>query len=334
MSEGMPKLCLGLIGSGRIAQAHLKAAANLRDRLRVVSIAGRRLEQAEAMARSFGIPTAVDDYRRLLENPAVDAVVVTTPNDSHARIVCDAAEAGKHILVEKPMALDYPAAEKMVTAAEAAGVTLMVAQSRRFPDAVQELVRRLPDIGKVFRIHIVFFVSFPQPPTEWWRSEQRAGGLVILLQGSHSLDSVCWWLGQTPSRVFASTARRNNAWEGEDEADILCTFPGGEVASVHLSLSTAPSIHEFLVIGAKGNLRIVERPGAAAFETTYRLELNGQVLMDAPQSPSIYTHQLREFADALRDKRTPLASGREVLSVMRVLDAARASARTGLPVSL
>lgn len=333
MSEGMPKLGLGLIGSGRIAQAHLKAAANLQDRVRVVSIAGRRLEQAEATARSFGIPTAVDDYRQLLGDPAVDAVVVATPNDSHASIVCDAAQAGKHILVEKPMALEYPAAEKMVMAAESAGVTLMVAQSRRFPDAVQDLVRRLPEIGQIFRIHIVFFVSFPQPPTDWWRSEQRAGGLVILLQGSHSLDSVCRWLGRTPSRVFATIGRRNAAWEGEDEADILCTFPGGEVASVHLSLSTTPSIHEFLVVGAKGNLRLVERPGPP-FETAYRLELNGQVLMDAPQSPSIYTHQLREFADALRNKRMPLASGRDVLPVMRVLDAARTSARTGLPVSL
>jgi predicted dehydrogenase len=334
MSEGMPRLGLGLIGSGRIAQAHLKAAANLQDRVRVVSIAGRRLEQAEATARAFGIPAAVDDYRRMLADPAVDAVVVATPNDSHASIVCDAAQAEKHILVEKPMALEHSAAEKMVAAAESAGVTLMVAQSRRFPDAVQELVRRLPQIGHIFRIHIVFFVSFPQPPTDWWRSEQRAGGLVILLQGSHSLDSVCWWLGRTPSRVFATTGRRNAAWEGEDEADILCAFPGGEVASVHLSLSTAPSIHEFLVVGAKGNLRIVERPSGAPFENAYHLSLNGQVLMDGPQSPSIYTHQLREFADALRDKRTPLASGREVLPVMRVLDAARTSARTGLPVSL
>ncbi|HSC72006.1 MAG TPA: Gfo/Idh/MocA family oxidoreductase, partial [Candidatus Methylomirabilis sp.] len=270
----------------------------------------------------------------VLENPAVEAVVVTVPSDLHAAVVCDAAQAGKHILVEKPMALDHPAAERMVAAAETAGVTLMVGQSRRFPDAVRELVRRLPEIEPIFRIHIVFLVSFPQPPTDWWRSEQRAGGLVILLQGSHSLDSVCWWLGGTPARVYATAGRRNDAWEGEDEADILCTVPGGEVATAHLSLSTEPSVHEFLVIGARGTLRVVERPGGAPFENAYRLEHNGQVLIDGPQSPSMYTHQLREFADALRDKRTPLASGREVLPVMRVLDAARASARTGLPVSL
>lgn len=334
MSKGMPPLGLGLIGSGRIAQAHLKAAANLPSRVRAVSIAGRRLEQAEATARSFGIPNAVDDYRRLLSDPAVDAVLVATPNDSHASIVCEAAQAGKHILVEKPMALETQSAEAMVRAAEAAGVTLMVAQSRRFSDAVRELVRRLPEIGEVFRIHITFLVSFPAPPTDWWQSSTQAGGLVILLQGSHSLDSVCWWLNRTPSRVVATASRRNPAWEGEDEADILCTFPAGEVASVHLSLSTSPALHEALVVGSLGHLRLIERPAGIPFENMYRLELDGQVLMDAPQTPSIYTHQLQEFADAVREKRAPLASGREILPVMRVLDAARASARTGLPVDL
>jgi UDP-N-acetylglucosamine 3-dehydrogenase len=335
---GMPDaphpLGLGLIGSGRIAQAHLAAAGRLPDLVRVVGVADPIPGRAEDAARRYAIPVATEDHRRLLTEPAVEAVIVAVPNDLHASVVTDAAAAGKHVLVEKPMALNAPSAEKMVAAAQSAGVTLMVGQSRRFPDAVQELVRRLPDIGEIFRIHIAFLVSFPQPPTDWWRSEQRAGGLVILLQGSHSLDSVCWWLGRSPRTVFATAARRNPAWEGEDEADVLCAFRDGATASVHLSLSTDPPVHEAMVIGTRGNLRLVERPGGAPFEFTYRLELNGRVLNDGPQSPSTYTHQLREFAEAIRDKRPPLASGREILSLMRVLDAARLSVRVGQPVSL
>jgi predicted dehydrogenase len=312
----------------------LKAAANLEGRVRVVSIAGRRRDRAEAAAREYGIPNVADDYLQLLRNPAVEAVVVTTPNDSHASIACDAAKAGKHILVEKPMALDTHSAEAMVRAADSVGVTLMVAQSRRFSDAVRELMRRLPEIGEVFRVHVTFFVSFAAPPTDWWRSADQAGGLVILLQGSHSLDSVFWWLGRTPTRIFATARRRNLAWEGEDEADILCSFPDGAVASVHLSLSTNPPVHEALVVGAKGHVRLVERPTGIPFENSSRLEMNGQVLMDGLQTPSPYTNQLREFADAVREGRTPLASGSEVLNVMRMLDAARASVQSGAPVSL
>jgi predicted dehydrogenase len=327
-------LALGMIGCGRIAQAHLLAACNLPGHVRLVGVADPVPGRAEDAARRYGIPRATQDYRRLLEDPAVEAAIVTVPNDLHAQVVCDAAAAGKHVLVEKPMALDAQSAERMVAAAEANRVSLMVGQSRRFPDAVQELFRRLPDVGEVFRIHIAFLVSFPQPPTDWWRSAERAGGLVILLQGSHSLDSVCWWLGRPPATVFAAAARRNPVWEGEDEADILCTFPNGAVASVHLSLSTDPPFHEALVIGTKGNLRLAERPTGVPFEFAYRLERNGRPLMDGPQSPSMYTHQLREFVEAIRDGRAPLASGREVLPLMRVLDAARASACTEQPVSL
>lgn len=334
MSGSPQPLGLGFIGSGRIAQAHLKAAASLPELVRIAAIAGRRRERAEAAARQYGGVAVHDDHRRLLADPTVQAVVITTPNDTHAAIVCDAARAGKHILVEKPMALDTHAAESMARATDVAGVTLMVAQSRRFSDAVQTMVRRLPEIGEVFRVHIVFAVPFAQPPTDWWRSSAQAGGLVILLQGSHSLDSVFWWLGRLPQRVYATAARTNPAWEGEDEADIVCTYGGGTVATVHLSLSTAPPIHEALVIGRKGHFRLIEGPAGPPFENLYRLEKNGEVLLDGLQAPSLYTHQLREFAEAVRQRRPPLASGREILSVMRMLDAARGSVASGQPVGL
>jgi predicted dehydrogenase len=334
VSDSQKPLGLGFIGSGRIAQAHLSAAANLSGHVRMVAIAGRRRDRAEAAARKYGIPAMVGDYRELLTNRDVDAVVITTPNDSHVAIACDAAKAGKHILVEKPMALDTASAETMVRAAEDGGVTLMVAQSRRFSDAVRELVRRLPEIGEILRVHITFLVAFAQPPTEWWRSSAQAGGLVILLQGSHSLDSIYWWLGRTPQSIYAAAARTNAAWEGEDEADIVCRFAGGTTATVHLSLSTSPAIHEALVVGRTGHLRLIERPAGPPFENLYRLEKNGEALLDGLQSPSLYTHQLREFADAVRERRSPLASGREILNVMRMLDAARASAQSGQPVVL
>ncbi len=326
-------LRLGFIGTGRIAQAHLKAAANLRGEVSAASIAGRNRDRAEQVAREYGITKVAGDYQQILADPDIDAVIITTPNDSHAEITRAAAQAGKHVLVEKPMALDTASASEMVQAAESARTILMVAQSRRFSDAAQLLVRRLPEIGEVFRIHITFLVPFAAPPTDWWRSADQAGGLVILLQGSHSLDSIYWWLGRLPSQVFATASRRNQAWEGEDEADILCTFAGAS-ASVHLSLSTAPVFHEALVVGTSGHFRLIEQPAGLPFESNCRLELNGKPILEGLQAPSAYTHQLKEFAAAIRAQRTPLASGREVLNVMRMLDAARQSVRSGKPVLL
>jgi len=253
---------------------------------------------------------------------------------SLATVTAGAATAGMAVAVDAAGTASVAVGAASVGAAEAAGVTLMVAQSRRFSDAVQEMVRRLPEIGDIIRVHIAFLVSFAQPPTEWWRSSAQAGGLVILLQGSHSLDSIYWWLGRTPQSIYATAARTNPAWEGEDEADIVCGFAGGQTATAHLSLSTNPAFHEALIVGRKGHFRLIERPAGPPFENVYRLEKNGETLLDGLQTPSLYTRQLREFAEAVREGRAPLASGREVVNVMRMLDVARASVRSGQPVAL
>ena len=326
-------LRLGVIGIGRIARAHIDAALDMPDLVRLTAFCSRDPEAAEAAATTVGVGRIYGDYHALLADDAVDAVIACVPQDLHEDVGLAAARAGKHVLMEKPLARTAGEAERLVEAARSAGITLMSAQSRRFPASVQELVRRLPHLGTLFRVHILFLVPFREPPTQWWRSADRAGGLVILLQGSHSLDSALWWLNETPSRVFAMTSRRNPAWEGEDEADILCTFPSGAAASVHLSLSTAPPYHEAVVVGEGGVLRLVEQPTGQPFGFAYTLEHDGGVVFSEPQS-QLYQNQLREFAIAVAEGRPPLAAGEDLVPLMRTLDAVRQSARTGLPVAL
>jgi predicted dehydrogenase len=242
--------------------------------------------------------------------------------------------AKKHILVEKPIALNTKQALEMVDEAKRNGMTLMVGQSRRFSDAVFDLQKHIPEIGKLFRIQISFLVNFPSPPTDWWKRSEEAGGLVILLQGSHSIDSILTWTKKMPRQVFAFSSRQNTQWEGEDEADILLSFDQGELASMHLSLSTSPEIHEAILVGTKGVMRLTEYSTGKPFRFGYHLDLNGKRIYSAEQTPSNYTLQLREFIDAIRGSRTPIASGEEVLSTMRVLDAVRLSEREKRIVSI
>jgi predicted dehydrogenase len=215
----------------------------------------------------------------------------------------------------------------MVEEARRNNITMMVGQSRRFSDAVFELQKNLPEIGRLFRIQISFLVNFPVPPTDWWKRSQEAGGLVILLQGSHSIDSILTWIKKTPLQVCAFTSRQNAQWEGEDEADILLSFDQGELASVHLSLSTSPDIHEAILVGTKGMMRLTEYSTGKPFGFGYHLDLNGKRVYSGDQIPSNYTLQLKEFTDALREGRKPPASGEEILNTMRVLDAVRLSER-------
>src|SRR4030043_202133 len=321
------KLRLGVIGCGRIAQAHLAAIKFLKEEVDLVAVTDIDEKRAREAEERFGAKYFIPRFEDLLNHPEIEAVVIPLPNHLHHPVVLQAARAKKHILVEKPMALNAKQALEMVEEAKKNDVTLMVGQSRRFSDAVFELQRRLPEIGELFRIQISFLVHFPTPPTGWWKRSEEAGGLIILLQGSHSLDSILTWIKKIPRQVCTFSSRRNIQWEGEDEADILLSFDQGELASVHLSLSTNPDIHEAILVGTKGVMRLREYSTEKPFGFGYHLDLNGKRIVSGDQVPSNYTLQLKEFIDAFRKRRTPIASGEEVLNTMLVLDAARLSER-------
>jgi predicted dehydrogenase len=324
MSSGK-KLGMGVIGCGRVAQAHLAAAVTLGKEVELLAVADREEGRAREAKEKYCAGGFTTRYEDILRNPEVEAVIITLPNHLHHSACLAAAAARKHILIEKPMAMDLHQAREMVKAAEQNGVSLMVGQSRRFSDAVFVLQERLPEIGELFRIIISFLVSFPSPPTPWWRRAEEAGGLVILLQGSHSLDSILTWMRKMPQQVFTFSSRRNKQWEGEDEADILLSFAQGELASVHLSLSTSPGFHEAVLVGTRGVIRLIEYATGKPFGFGYHLELNGKRVLSGDQIPSNYTLQLKEFVSALRERRKPIASGEEVLKTQLLLDAARQS---------
>ncbi len=321
------RLKLGVIGVGRVAMAHLNAAVDLKDQVELTAIADIRADRAREVAGEFGVEKIYADYRDLVADRDVEAVIVCLPNYLHHPVCREAARAGKHILVEKPIAMNTVEADEMIEEARVHGVTLMVGQSRRFSDAMKEAFRRLDEIGSPFRIDINFLVSFPQPPTDWWKSSEKAGGLVILLQGSHSVDTILWLLEKTPSTVFSISARQNSLWEGEDEADIVLGFESGELATVHLSLNTSPDLHEAIIVGPRGTIRLSEFPTGKTFGFSYRLDINGKTILEGEQVPSLYTVQLREFFEAIRENRRPVASGEEVRRTMLVLDAIRKSDR-------
>jgi predicted dehydrogenase len=321
------KIQLGVIGCGRVAQAHLAAIENLKDDVDLIAVADVDEKRAKEAKERFGARYFTSRHEDVLGKKEVEAVIVTLPNHLHHPVVLQAARAKKHLLVEKPIALNTRQAKEMVEEARRNNITIMVGQSRRFSEAVFELQKNLPGIGRLFRIQISFLVNFPAPPTDWWKRSEEAGGLVILLQGSHSIDSILTWIKKIPLQIFAFTSRQNTQWEGEDEADILLSFDHGELASVHLSLSTSPDIHEAILVGTKGVMRLTEYSTGKPFGFGYHLDLNGVRIYSGDQTPSNYTLQLKEFIDALRQGRTPIASGDEVLDTMRVLDAARQSER-------
>jgi UDP-N-acetyl-2-amino-2-deoxyglucuronate dehydrogenase len=332
MAKG--RLKLGIVGAGRIATAHASAIIELRDQVELWGIAEPQGDRGKEFARKFGVEKIYPDYQNLLADQEVEAVIVCLPHHLHHPVCMEAARASKHILVEKPMAMNLREADEMVEEARTHGVTFMVGQSRRFSDAMKEIFSRLDEIGSPFRLDISFLLSFPQPAAGWWRDSERAGGLVILLDGSHSVDTIIWLLNKTPSTVFSISRRRSSLWEGEDEADIVLGYESGELATVHLSLNTKPYLHEAILVGPKGTMKLFEFPTGKPFDFSYRLDINGKTVLDGPQIPSLFTVQLREFLDAIRESRLPIASGEEVRRTVLVMDAIRKSDREGNVVRL
>ncbi|UCH20304.1 MAG: Gfo/Idh/MocA family oxidoreductase, partial [Deltaproteobacteria bacterium] len=323
MSE--QKLKCGIIGMGRVAVAHADATRELKEQVELVAIAELRAERVKEVAEAYGVKKVYSDYHELLKDPEIAAVIICLPNHLHHPVCLEAARAGKHILVEKPMCMNLAEADEMISEANKHEITLMVGQSRRFSWAMQEIFNRIDEIGQPFRIDIAFLVLFLDPPTDWWKSSEKAGGLVTLLQGSHSVDTVLWLLSKIPSTIFSISRSRNPQWEGEDEVDIVLGFDSGELATVHLSLNTSPYLHETILVGPKGTIRLFEYPTDKAFGFSYRLDVNGEAVLEGEQVPSLYTMQLKEFYEAIRENRTPIASGGELRNTMMVLDAIRKS---------
>ena len=316
---------IAVVGCGRISEQHLLALATIEE-AKLVSVTSRREARAKAVAEKHGVPRYHANIHEAVTDSEVDAVFVLVPNYAHAEVAVLAAQAGKHVLVEKPLANTTAEADRIIAAADENGVKLMVGQSRRFYKAVMESRERLREIGRPFNLMATWVTKFPEPATPWWKSIQRAGGLLIAMNASHVLDWMLWLMGTIPERVYAETLSINPEWDGEDEVTIVLGFREGAIATVHLSFNTEPGFYERYVVGDRGSMKLVN-------ET--QLFVNGEAVVQEDEEAALgtikgfspnFAWQAREFISALLEGREPMASGVEVRKTIQVMEAARLSA--------
>lgn len=313
----MKRIRIAVFGCGRIANsAHLPAITALNDELDLVAVVDPIKEKAKAAQDAFSVPKAYHSSDEALADAEIDAVALCLGHYLHHPLAIQAAKAGKHVLVEKPMALTAAQADEMIKVADEAGTTLMVGQSRRFNTAILECKKRFADIGRPLQLITNWMGYLPEAKTDWWRSADKTGGLLIPLQGSHAVDFQLWMMDETPVRVYAQSCHNNPDWEGEDEAVIQMTFKGGAIGTVLLSFNAEGFPYERFIIGSKGTMYTKN-------ETV--LKVNGETVIDGDGPNANFERQYTEFASAIRDGREPVASGKEVRKVIAVLDAVRES---------
>ncbi len=324
-------LRVGLVGCGTVARrVHLpglRAAG-----IDVVAFASRSRRSAEAAMREWGSGRVVDDWHEVLEHPEVDAVDVCAPNANHEEIAIAAAAAGKHVLVEKPMACSVEGADRMLEAADRAGILLMPAHNARFgrPYGAMRLAVDRGDIGQVCAFRCAWGHSGPEhwaPDAGWFRDSATSGGGALIDLGVHIADVLRWVLGDEVSAVSAML------WPGtkngdhpvdqvEDLAELLVRFSRGAIGSIQASWAVAAGAdHQLTVQGTEGTLHLDDRTPPMlirAGSTPVPLEL-------PERSPGVF----ESFASAIEQGHPPAVTAADGRAAVALVAAAYRSAVSG-----
>ena len=345
-NPAMQQLGIGIVGFGRIGAEHAGWLAACQG-ARAVAVADvTPARQAKARARELKVYDTIDG---LLKDPAVDAVLVSTPTAMHFEHVSAALAAGKHVLVEKPMALDLGQSLRLVEEAERRGRVLSVFHNRRW-DLDYLTVRQAVKSGALGRL-----INVESRLDQWascvgpaapeyhpnWRNEASFGGGGLYDWGSHFVDQV-WRLlwPAKPLRVFAQL--RGNVWtrDCDDLARVLIDFDDGAVALVEINTTTTRPLPRWHLDGTKGS---AFSPFSPEFDTAVWASLRYTATPDQGggsrtlplAEPGLSEPQVWEqFAAAARGEGPPAVPARTVLPTMALLDAARESSRSGQAVDV
>jgi predicted dehydrogenase len=330
-----------VIGAGMIAGYHLGGLAAVPMAV-VRVIVGRRPEATRALADRHGIAEAGVDIDAALARADVDAVVITTPDDTHADIAMRAAAAGKAILLQKPMARDRPEAERVVLAARAAGVDLQVSFMHRYFEEVIEAQRLLADgaIGRVTALRLRNATPGPDWGDWFFKRDRVAGGVVPQL-GVHGIDLVGLLAGPITG-VSARTATlvaarrladgREVAVENPDSAWAIYDLASGAVACHEMSMIEPAGTDRFRleIQGTEGVMWLRAEPG----RLVWRRPGDADWRRVDPPDPPPGQRQHQTWIDGLTGRAPPETTAADALQGMAVVDAIQRSAdRGGLRVA-
>jgi predicted dehydrogenase len=260
--NSMEPLRLGLIGLGGMGKSHLAKEVTL-DEVRFVGVADISRAAVEEVKRTYGLP-GFDDFHQLIDSGSCEAVLVATPHPFHAPIALYAIERGLHVLSEKPIAVTVHEADRMIEAADRAGVKLGVMfQTRTEPHyrKAHELLEA-GAIGAIYRSVMVashWYRSQAYYDSGDWRGTWRGeGGGVLMNQSPHSLDLFIW-LGGQPRRLRASTKNRFHRIEVEDTAEALLDYGDGHTGYLYTTTAEWPGEDRFDFVGESGRLTIQDK---------------------------------------------------------------------------
>jgi len=329
------QLGIGVIGAGVFGKLHARVCAELTE-TRLVGVWSRHDETLRPIRQRYGVGTTTD-LEELVRMPEVDAVIVCTPDHAHLEPVLAAIRAGKHVLVEKPMATSVGDCEQMIAAAREREVLLTVGHIVRFDPRYHQAHEAIRS-GRIGRlVHMCARRSNPR------RACERAFGRTnpVFWLGSHDIDMFLWCAGSQLRSVYAQQNTRVLGERGPDAVLAILTFADGTLAALETCWvlpDTVPSDldAEFEAVGTEGLIRInatndgITLCDARALEhprSVYGAEVAGSLVGALRQ-------EVREFARCIMEGRSPLVAPEDGREVVRAACAIAESAACGRPVAV
>jgi 1,5-anhydro-D-fructose reductase (1,5-anhydro-D-mannitol-forming) len=302
----------GIAGLGRIAGTEIAPAITASPGSALISVVSRDQGRAEAFAREHGAVSALDDYAKLLADPAVGAVYIATPNSQHAGQVIAAARAGKHVLCDKPLALTVPDARRCVEECRSAGVGLGITFQTRFFDGMAEAAGLIRDggIGRVVTAEAQIGTRGSLP--RGWRTDPALAGLGTLNNiGVHALDILRYLVGSEVVEV-AAMASSEPGFEVDTTDLVLLRFGNGALGQLNASQAVPQPRDDIAVYGTEGrvlapNLSRPDRDSVMSFITR-----DGEREFPASSHGS-YVRTVEAFTEAVENGRDPSPSGEDGL---------------------
>ena len=334
---------ISLVGCGRISRSHVEAISRI-DGLELVAASDPNEERAREIAEPLGIPCFAS-YERMLDDVPSDIVSICTPSGLHPAQGVLAANSGRHVVTEKPMAISLKGADELVQACDRAKVHLFVVKQNRLNEPVKVL-KRAVDEGRFGRLYMASCTVFWARPQEYyeqadWRGTWEFDGGAFMNQASHYVDLIQWLMGPVES-VMAKTATLARKIETEDTGVAILRFRSGALGVIEVTMLTYPKNMEgsITLLGEKGTAKI----GGTAVNKVEHWEFADAREDDArigemdSNPPNVYGYghegYYRNVLAVLRGDAQPETDGRAGRKSLELILGIYESARTGQDVPL
>lgn len=344
----MQRTKVAVLGAGFVSAIHLESYHRFVPSAEVIAVYARNPEKAKAFAEKYNIPKWYDDLDEIINNSGCEVIDICLPNYLHAEATLKAAAAGKHIIIEKPLAVTLEEADAMIAASKKANVKLMYAEELCFAPKY-ERVRNLVNEGALGEIYMLKQAEkHSGPHSDWFYDIERAGGGVLMDMGCHAIAWFRWMLKNAKAiSVYAtmSTVLHKGRTKAEDNSIVIVEFENGVTAVAENSWAKHGGMDDRCEVYGNGGVVYADLfMGNAAI--SYSKNGYGYAMEKADTTVGWsftvfeevfnqgYPHELQHFIDCVQNNKQPLVTGEDGRAVLEIIYAAYASAAQGKKIML